>query len=392
MDTVHEKLDEAMAEIQKLRADYKINAESSENFKRAYNKRLIKIRDASSNVDKLTLELSMKEDELSVGKQAYEELKSNLKDKEAAIKSLSSANGRLRADYAEKLKKFEEENRSMAKARAREPYRELMAFLKELQEAGINDAGHSSLPKLINKLKGLEQVHGECSAHLKVKESEWVSQLEVLDLALQNEETSLVLLVLRSHLAEKNSDLVKAEKDVEDEREKVAMLLSRVESLNLIEEQQLPLQIEEDVLLKEMLKEASTYQVHLKEQVLKTKSSELKETKDTLDRADEELAESFTREKLQSSLNEDMKLTNELGRIMQTCGGFGLDMKRVNKFFDPAKENLNWLNIRSSSTKNVEAATVQDRLQFRELPTTNWMLLGLQELFLFSFSSYILQE
>nr|GMC58249.1 uncharacterized protein At4g38062-like [Ipomoea batatas] len=87
-----------------------------------------------------------------------------------------------------------------------------------------------------------------------------------------------------------------------------------------------------------------------------------------------------------------MKLTNELGRIMQTCGGFGLDMKRVNKFFDPAKENLNWLNIRSSSTKNVEAATVQDRLQFRELPTTNWMLLGLQELFLFSFSSYILQE
>nr|GME13180.1 putative centromere protein [Ipomoea batatas] len=114
MDTVHEKLDEAMAEIQKLRADYKINAESSENFKRAYNKRLIKIRDASSNVDKLTLELSMKEDELSVGKQAYEELKSNLKDKEAAIKSLSSANGRLRADYAEKLKKFEEENRSMA--------------------------------------------------------------------------------------------------------------------------------------------------------------------------------------------------------------------------------------------------------------------------------------
>nr|GMD31882.1 putative centromere protein [Ipomoea batatas] len=120
MDTVHEKLDEAMAEIQKLRADYKIKAESSENFKRAYNKQLIKqlikIRDASSNVDKLTLELSMKEDELSVAKQAYEELKSNLKDKEAAIKFLSSANGRLRADYDSKLKKFEEENRSMAVA------------------------------------------------------------------------------------------------------------------------------------------------------------------------------------------------------------------------------------------------------------------------------------
>nr|GMD34537.1 putative centromere protein [Ipomoea batatas] len=277
-----------------------------------------------------------------------------------------------------------------------------MAFLKELQEAGINDAGHSSLPKLINKLKGLEQVHGECSAHLKVKESEWVSQLEVLDLALQNEETSLVLLVLRSHLAEVHQKLGANTYTATDLTNKEEQNISitkhtirseeQVESLNLIEEQQLPLQIEEDVLLKEMLKEASTYQVHLKEQVLKTKSSELKETKDTLDRADEELAESFTREKLQSSLNEDMKLTNELGRIMQTCGGFGLDMKRVNKFFDPAKENLNWLNIRSSSTKNVEAATVQDRLQFRELPTTNWMLLGLQELFLFSFSSYILQE
>nr|GMD35070.1 uncharacterized protein At4g38062-like [Ipomoea batatas] len=594
MGTVHEKLDEAMAEIEKLRAEYKIKAESSENFKRAYNEQLTKIREASSKVDKLTLELNLKEDELSVAKQAYEELKSNLKDKEAAIKSLRSANDRLRADCAEKLKKSEEENRSMAVAldetnaanmeqeqqiqtlrneidrlrklamasqkmscevekrtraskelrqrddvllkleeenreledqlkwkkeqfghlaeahekirqqfREREKEwekekdtlfneistlqlkldsqiriseglqsrlqmcnqalaheesrrktlevelsesktsldnvsaeykeaksrtesltnqrdkeianlrdalgtreaiyketeylfrkleqenRELMASLKELQEAGINDAGHSSLPKLRNKLKDLEQAHGECSAHLKTKESEWVSQLEglageldcckhelknkntlitnlqdelqachslVFDLALQNEETSLMLLVLRSHLSEvhqklaantyaaidltnkeeqnistlkqldqKNSDLVRTEKDLEEEREKVAMLLSRVESLNLIEEEQLPLQIEVDI-LKEMLKEASTHQVHLKEQVLKTKS-ELKEAKDALDRADEELAESYyegkvieselqiwrsVAERLQSSLDENHQVRREV--------------------------------------------------------------------------------
>nr|GMD38383.1 putative centromere protein [Ipomoea batatas] len=64
---------------------------------------------------------------------------------------------------------------------------------------------------------------------------------------------------------------------------------------------------------------------------------------------------------------ENMELTNELGRIMQncgSCGGFGLDMKRINKFFDPAKENL---NICSSPTKKVEAAIVEDRLPFRAI-------------------------
>nr|GLL34719.1 uncharacterized protein At4g38062-like [Ipomoea trifida] len=271
-----------------------------------------------------------------------------------------------------------------------------MAFLKELQDAGINDAGHSSLPKLRNKLKVVWP--GNFTAAIMSKEQRHFNSQEL-------QETSLVLLVLRSHLSEvhqklgansytatdltnkeeqnisiakqldqTNSDLVRAEKDLEDEREKVAILLSRVESLNWVEEQQLPLRIEVDI-LKEMLKEASTYQAHLKEEVLKTKS----ESKDTLDRENEELAESFyegkvieselqiwrfVAERLQSSLNEDMELTNELGRIMQTCGGFGLDMKRVNKFFDPAKENL---NICSSSTKNVETATVEDRLQFRAI-------------------------
>nr|GMD35067.1 putative centromere protein [Ipomoea batatas] len=267
----------------------------------------------------------MKEDELSVAKQAYEELKSNLKDKETAIKFLSSANGRLRADYDSKLKKFEEENRSMAVA------------LDETNAANMEQEQKETSLVLLVLRSHLSEVHQKLGAN----------SYTATDLTNKEEQN----ISIAKQLDQTNSDLVRAEKDLEDEREKVAILLSRVESLNWVEEQQLPLRIEVDI-LKEMLKEASTYQAHLKEEVLKTKS----ESKVTLDRANEELAESFyegkvieselqiwrfVAERLQSSLNEDMELTNELGRIMQTCGGFGLDMKRVNKFFDPAKENLN---------------------------------------------------
>ncbi|KAJ6301040.1 hypothetical protein OIU77_015362 [Salix suchowensis] len=63
----------------------------------------------------------------------------------------------------------------------------LLASLKELQEAGIRELGNpSSLAKMQNKLKSLEQMHRNCSANLKAKESEWSSQLEKLTRELDN--------------------------------------------------------------------------------------------------------------------------------------------------------------------------------------------------------------
>ncbi|XP_019182470.1 PREDICTED: uncharacterized protein At4g38062-like [Ipomoea nil] len=564
MGTVHE----AMAENEKLRKEHEMRAESMENLRRAYDEQVIKAQDGCSKVDKLTLELSLKEDELSAAKQMHEELKANLKEKESAIKCLSSANDKLRADSAEKAKKFEEENRKMVMAldevnvvkmdqsqeiqslrnengRLREMVsdsqkmcseaeeraktcrelrqrdevlfkleeenrkledelkwkkehfchlleahenlqkkfrervkeleeeketlfdhistlqstldsqtrisedlrtrlqmcnqalaheetrrkfleaqlseskscidsvsaeyeeansridglcaqrdkeianlrnamgsreaihketeykirkleqekQELMASLKELQEAGIKASGNSSLSKLRNKFKAkeaqwaseMEDLAGDldcCKSELKNKNAlitELQKELQschslMFELTLQNEETSVMLLVLKSHLSEvyqslanayaavnlknkdeelhistliqqldeKNSAIIRAEKDLEEEREKVAVLSAKIESLNLIDEEQLDK-------LKEMLKEALAYQEHLKEQVRKTESD--------LTEAQEELAEVLYEgneaelelqiwrtiaERLKSSLDENLQMRRKV--------------------------------------------------------------------------------
>ncbi|CAN4126778.1 unnamed protein product [Withania somnifera] len=282
----------------------------------------------------------------------YEESKSIIegltsqRDKEIAnLRDIMGTRDTIHKEMEYQFRRVEQENH------------ELMTSLKEVQEAKIQEAGaSSSLSKLRNKLRGLEQVHKDCFGNLKAKEAEWASKLEkltgeldlckssiqskdtlitelrqelktceslTLQLTLQNEETSMMLLVLKSQFFElhqriaddyasmeldkregvenictlikqlnkKNEALVRVQEDLEEEREKVALLSEKIKSLNSEEPPQLPLQREVDT-LKEMLKEASTSQSHLKEQVLHTKS-DLEQVRDALDRANEELAESF---------------------------------------------------------------------------------------------------
>ncbi|XP_044469448.1 uncharacterized protein At4g38062 [Mangifera indica] len=70
---------------------------------------------------------------------------------------------------------------------------ELLESLKELQEAQIHKAGSasSSLAKLRNKLRSVEQMHRDCPANLRAKEAEWSSQLEKMDLELNDYRSKL---------------------------------------------------------------------------------------------------------------------------------------------------------------------------------------------------------
>ena len=113
---VCEELDEAKAEIERLRAEHKTKVELSESLKRAHNDLLIKIQEANARIQKQAQEFNEKVDEISATKQMYEELKSCLKEKEALIKHLSSSNDKLRANCDEKIKKLEEENRKLVVA------------------------------------------------------------------------------------------------------------------------------------------------------------------------------------------------------------------------------------------------------------------------------------
>ncbi|KAK3009065.1 hypothetical protein RJ639_014385 [Escallonia herrerae] len=219
----------------------------------------------------------------------------------------------------------------------------LLVLKSEFMEAQLKFADEKA--NLDMKLKGLEKIHGNCLTRLKAKEAERSFPMEkVIDelnccrsgleskdanikelrmeaeycsslveqLALQNEESSLMLLMLKSEFTEaqlkltdekaeldrkqmekeehvsflmkqlemKNAALFEAQVTLAEEHEKVASLLEKVETLHLNEQQQLLMQAELHRGKEEMLKE----------EVLQLKI-ELRKVNDALSRANDELAQ-----------------------------------------------------------------------------------------------------
>ncbi|MBA0877177.1 hypothetical protein Goshw_024067 [Gossypium schwendimanii] len=236
---------------------------------------------------------------------------------------------------------------------------ELLASLKELQEARIQEAGNSSsLSKLKNKLKSVEQMHKDCSSNLRTKEAEWNSQREemmkklndyssqlktkdaalnvletelesclssAVQLKLQNEEISIMMVLLKSGMFEaqqklanaeaelglhqkegvenlsilrqqlemKNTALANAQRDITEERERTAILSRKVDTLAQLEDKHQLMEKEVNT-CKAILEESSKCQLRLKEQALQmeTDSKEkIREVCDALDVANSQLAE-----------------------------------------------------------------------------------------------------
>ncbi|KAG8478516.1 hypothetical protein CXB51_028320 [Gossypium anomalum] len=236
---------------------------------------------------------------------------------------------------------------------------ELLASLKELQEARIQEAGNStSLSELKNKLKSVERMHKDCSSNLKTKEAEWNSQREemmkklndyssqlktkdaalnvlemelesclssAVQLKLQNEEISIMMVLLKSGMFEaqlklanaeaelglhqkegvknlsvlmqqlemKNTALANAQRDITEERERTAILSRKVDTLAQLEDKHQLMEKEVNT-CKTILEESSKCQLRLKEQALqmKTDSKEkIREVCDALDVANSQLAE-----------------------------------------------------------------------------------------------------
>ncbi|KAJ0233491.1 Uncharacterized protein HA466_0281370 [Hirschfeldia incana] len=267
-------------------------------FKAKYEDAFAEFQDARTQLDDLD---GKREEEVA-------ELRHSLHTKEAYFKEMKYENGKL-----------EQENR------------ELMASLRELQEATIQGSGSSALSKLKNKFRNLENVHKNCSANLRSRESEWRSQMEKmaeemndyklqlqskdaavneLELELENfhsaadkmrlqyEEISVMFLVLSravseaqsrlvnvtdeqtkderskeersslliEQLEQKNVALAKAREETEAERERVASLLKRVETLDHFEEENLQMQKEVEM-YKQTVEESSKLQAQMKEKL-----------------------------------------------------------------------------------------------------------------------------
>ncbi|TYI01931.1 hypothetical protein ES332_A11G234000v1 [Gossypium tomentosum] len=235
---------------------------------------------------------------------------------------------------------------------------ELLASLKELQETRIQEAGNSSLSKLKNKLRSVEQMHKDCSSNLRTKEAEWNSEREemmkklndyssqlktkdaalnvlemelesclssAVQLKLQNEEISIMMVLLKSGMFEaqlklanaeaelglhqkegmenlsvlrqqlemKNTALANAQRDITEERERNAILSRKVDTLAQLEDKHQLMEKEVNT-CKTILKESSKCQLRLKEQALQmeTDSKEkIREVCDALDVANSQLAE-----------------------------------------------------------------------------------------------------
>ncbi|XP_062020459.1 uncharacterized protein At4g38062-like [Rosa rugosa] len=252
---------------------------------------------------------------------------------------------------------------------------ELRESLKELQESQIRNAGATSLTKLRNKLRGLEQAHSNCSRNLKAKESEWSSQIEKMkgvlngynselkgkekqiqetELELESchsmievlsEEISIILTIFKSEFLEafskksdpkaevelcgemdnkisvltaqlemKDCDFRKVLLDLEQEHEQVEILMKRVRSLELTEQRQNNME-EELKQHKNMLEELSVHQLYLKDQFL-LMEGEKQDISETLEKVNLELAEKICEI---SRLEDELKSWKSSAESLKIC-------------------------------------------------------------------------
>ncbi|KAG9440702.1 hypothetical protein H6P81_020867 [Aristolochia fimbriata] len=239
---------------------------------------------------------------------------------------------------------------------------DLKESLKELQEAGINRAGSTaSISKLRQKLRGLEQVHKNCSVVLEAKETEFNARIETIEnelhasqfqlgarerqinelcieledcyssleqLKIQNEEISMTLLVLKSELSmsplKSDCDLMDREQSLGNAKEQIIILTEQLRQKvnNLVKAEsevekgqqlvallaekhesaeQLNLLMQKELQsCKEMLEESYKYQNKLKENAAKKErdlTDELAKASDALDKANFDLAETEVKER-----------------------------------------------------------------------------------------------
>ncbi|KAK4263089.1 hypothetical protein QN277_028561 [Acacia crassicarpa] len=116
MDKAYEELDDAKAEIERLKTELRSKADSLENLKQFQNAQVNQIQEAKLKNEKLEQDVLQKEDIIIEAKQNCEDLKGDLHKKESIIKHLSAANDKLRGDCDAKCKKWEDEKKGLVLA------------------------------------------------------------------------------------------------------------------------------------------------------------------------------------------------------------------------------------------------------------------------------------
>ncbi|GJV76807.1 hypothetical protein Tco_1508391 [Tanacetum coccineum] len=185
-EKVYEELDDAKAEIEKLKADYCVKVDLCDNLKRSYNDQLKRIEELNLKLEKQAQEVEAKADEVYAAKQSVEDLQCKLKEKEDIIKIFTSASDRLRVDLNSKLQECEEEksftdrdcvsfqkmcaNESKI-AKASQRMRETGDMYENLEEEKVKLEEQFKWKN--EQFKHLEEAHEKLKHTLRAKEKEW---------------------------------------------------------------------------------------------------------------------------------------------------------------------------------------------------------------------------
>ncbi|XP_068325467.1 uncharacterized protein At4g38062-like [Pyrus communis] len=178
MEDVYEELDEAKAEVERLKTEVRVKTELSNALKKAHNEQLIKFQEVKRENEKQAQELNVKLEEISQSRQASETLQSRLLEKESLLRHLTTLHEKLRADSEKKLQELEGENR------------ELVSALDEATERNIElEQNFGASTKEIEGLKRLlSTIERKCfEAEQKAREAKDMRQRDDVIMGLEEE-------------------------------------------------------------------------------------------------------------------------------------------------------------------------------------------------------------
>ncbi|KAM7275543.1 hypothetical protein ACFE04_017409 [Oxalis oulophora] len=113
MEKICEELDKSKAELQNLKLEYRSKVELYDYLEKAHADHLVKLRGTNSKLEKQAQELNDKAEEIHALKQACQDVKSSLTEKESVIKHLTAAHDKSRSEFGDKCQKLEEENNKL---------------------------------------------------------------------------------------------------------------------------------------------------------------------------------------------------------------------------------------------------------------------------------------
>ncbi|KAJ1375821.1 hypothetical protein SESBI_50584 [Sesbania bispinosa] len=201
MNNVYEELDEARAEIEKLKIELGGKTDSLQTFKKSHDAQVSQIQEAIFKIEKLEQDLILKADEINYAKQIYEDLNGNLNNEESTIKHLSAANDKLGADCDGKFEKWEEvenhEQKMCVYKQESESLKgclsvsnkkclEIEKSLKASKELGETDEKHEGVGEQIKgkeeQFKHLEEAHKKLRDQFRSSLKEWeLEKSQLLD-------------------------------------------------------------------------------------------------------------------------------------------------------------------------------------------------------------------